>query len=431
MHSFPATPTAAAAAALVVSLVTAGTAAARDPPDIVWQVQAGPAVAFSSDGHALVAGNTLRDAADGRLLETYALHPIGNGVASVAIAPDGGLVAIGVRSYNQNLDLFDAASGTPLAGRISAHANGTFSVAFSPVAPLLASGGADGTAKLWQLPDMGLLRTLGGGSGYRPRVFDVAFSPDGESLAVAGEGGVEVFRTADGMLLRTLEGSVETLGVAWSPDGSLIAAGSDAVDMQGQCADCTIKLWRAADGTPVRTIAGTDDGVVALGFSPDGAWIITGSGDRTVDGLVRFLRVDDGSEALRFGQDGGYVTDVAWSPDGDLFAFARSDGVVTVARNPFGGDACAVTLTPTQARFLHGGGVGTIGIRTGAGCAWRARSDAGWVRLVREEGTGSAAVAYSVGADEAGTRSATVTVGDQVLRIEQKGSVPAGVAPHP
>ena len=142
--------------------------------------------------------------------------------------------------------------------------------------------------------------------------------------------------------------------------------------------DCTIKLWGAADGTLLRTIDSDNggNGIAALAFSPDGAVRAAGSGDQIFDGVVRLIRVDDGTPIASFEQSGAYVTDVAYSPDGNLFAFARSDATVVVARNPDpgAGDACDYALTPSSAVFSASGGRGKIDIATEAGCAWKRRA---------------------------------------------------------
>jgi hypothetical protein len=72
--------------------------------------------------------------------------------------------------------------------------------------------------------------------------------------------------------------------VAFSPNGTLLATGSD---------DTTIKLWRVSDGAFVRTLAGHTSSVNSIAFSPDGTLLVLGSSDRT----VRLWRVSDGTLA--------------------------------------------------------------------------------------------------------------------------------------
>jgi hypothetical protein len=331
------------------------TALAQGDPDIVWQASsAGKAIAFSADGQMLLSGIKLWHAADGTLIRTFVLPYTGSGAVAVALSPDSQFAAIGIQAFNQNLDLFQVSDGALIHGRITAHSNGTTSVAFSPDGQFLASGGRDGTAKLWHLPDMTLVRTFNEGSGYRPRVFAVLFSQDGQMLAVGGQGGVQLFRVSDGTLLRALDGASSTLCLALSPDGQFIAAGSNAIDQNGQCTDCSIKTWRISDGALLQTIDGTNS-VLSIAFSPDQEVIVAGSGDPVYDGVVKFWRVSDGMLLRFFNQDPNnvysYVTGVAYSPDGSLFAFGRADSQVTVARDPFATPAPtptpAATPTPT------------------------------------------------------------------------------------
>ncbi|NED55007.1 hypothetical protein G3I24_29480, partial [Micromonospora aurantiaca] len=63
------------------------------------------------------------------------------------------------------------------------HTRGVYAVAFSPDGKLLATGGADNTAYLWDAATRALLgRPL---TGHAAAVEAVAFSPDGRTLATA------------------------------------------------------------------------------------------------------------------------------------------------------------------------------------------------------------------------------------------------------
>jgi len=156
---------------------------------------------------------------------------------------------------------------------------------------------------------------------------------------VGGQGGVRLFRVSDGVLVRTMTPRVATLTLAFSPDGQILAAGSNAVDQYGDCTDCTIKLWRVSDGVLLRTIRGGHNSITSVAFSPNQRQIAGGSGDRVYMGVLRIWRVSDGALLRRFNQDpnnpSSYVTSVAYSPDGLLLAYARADLLAVVARNPF------------------------------------------------------------------------------------------------
>ena len=59
-------------------------------------------------------------------------------------------------------------------------------VAFNPAGTLLAGGGWDGRARLWDVATGEPAGVLQGGEAH---IYDLAFSPDGWQLAVAGASG--------------------------------------------------------------------------------------------------------------------------------------------------------------------------------------------------------------------------------------------------
>ncbi|HLN67554.1 MAG TPA: caspase family protein, partial [Streptosporangiaceae bacterium] len=108
----------------------------------------------------------------------------------------------------------------------------------------------------------------------------VAFSPDGRLLAAASDEGsfdppAWLWDPATGKCLHTLTGHTDTVwGVAFSPDGRLLATVSG---------DKTARLWDPATGQCVRTLTGHIGPVRGVAFSPpDGQLLATAAGDDTV-----------------------------------------------------------------------------------------------------------------------------------------------------
>ena len=125
--------------------------------------------------------------------------------------------------------------------------------------------------------------------------------------------------------------------VAVSPDGRLVAAGGcapgaaqDVGEGHLECSAGVIAIWDAsksgggAAGVP-RLLRGHPDFVRALGFSPDGASLVSGGGD----GRVLRWNLKDGSHQL-LGQHDNEIMSLAFTGDGRSIAWATFYGEVVV-----------------------------------------------------------------------------------------------------
>ena len=111
----------------------------------------------------------------------------------------------------------------------------------------------------------------------------MGFSPDGKLLATAGaDGTVRLWdvstRAQIGAPLTVPSNGIDSVdGVGFSPDGKLLATAG---------ADGTVRLWdvstRAQIGAPITVPSSIGHGIVGVAFSPDGKTLATAGEDGTV-----------------------------------------------------------------------------------------------------------------------------------------------------
>ena len=104
------------------------------------------------------------------------------------------------------------------------------------------------------------------------RVNEVAYATDGSLLAVASSLGIYLYDAETWEALRLIETDTWVASVAFSPDGTLVAANGY----------WTVRLWDVVTGQEVRTFRHTPHEVNSIAFSPDGETLAAGWSDGTV-----------------------------------------------------------------------------------------------------------------------------------------------------
>jgi sugar lactone lactonase YvrE len=234
-------------------------------------------VAFSPDGTTLAFGlpdgtvRLWRLSGDKQHPQATLLHTLrvdAGKICSLGFSPDGRTLVAG--AWNGSVHLWRVTDGTPVRS-LKGHTAGVISVAFSPDGMTLASASLDGTTKLWDISSATLIHEL-----EEPSITTgVAFSPDGSMLATDRQ----LWSADDWSSIRELESTRGGMGnVVFSPDGTMLAAGNAWYE---------VRWWRVADGALLRAVRGHRDSVNSVAFSPDGKTLASGS----LDGTVKLWRV--------------------------------------------------------------------------------------------------------------------------------------------
>ena len=302
---------------------------------------------------------------------------------------------------------FDGESGESAWARQGAHDGGVLAMAVHPSGTSFATAGQDGRVLSWDVAEGRVRQAIDLGSGW---VENVAWSPEGQWLAASssrrvlayGADGAEVWRSDDhpstvsaiawsnaeelatacygrvaffdvstGELRQKLEWKGSLVSMALSPDGDVVACGSQ---------DNSVHFWRRSTGRD-SMMSGYPAKPSALAFDDTGTLLATGGGEAVTvwsfrgsgpegtepgilelhvqpvttlafarnamrlasgcrDGavVVWSLRRDGEGDPVGAAVVAGEVAELHWRPDGQALAALDADGGVTVWRMGYGHD---------------------------------------------------------------------------------------------
>ncbi len=299
---------------------------------------------FPGDGKVLAVGGNVRDGPQEtpsiKLFDVQTTEQVGSlryhrseAIDRIAVSPDGRFIASGgyfhdavTNSGVGELLIWDLATNTPLHV-CDVPDSRVLAVAFSPDGKTVATNGPGQTIRLW---DVATGKERMQWETCEAPIKRIAFSPDGKTIASGGFFGVtdlSLWDATNGKLLRTLKGPKADAfngvsAVAYSPDGTLLAAGYR---------DNLIRLWDPATGMEVGRLQGHvgglyHSGALSLAFTADGKTLASGGMDHTIRLWDMALRRE------RFASHGhaGRVRVARFLPDGRHVASAGNDGTIRV-----------------------------------------------------------------------------------------------------
>ena len=235
----------------------------------------------------------------------------------VAVSADGTLLAAGER--NGTVEIIDIRTRQRVAS-LQGHRGGVEDIKFEPGGRWLASGGDDGTVRIWPVgveAGGATARTIG---TVHDVIWKVCINQDGSIVASAGEDGtVRLWDVATGtQLAQPLTGQRgEFLGVAFSPDGRALVAGTGAGEVYGWLVPSGDKRFQ-----PIRG-AHTSD-VWDLSFDPRGDRFATTSSD----GTSVVFDFPSGRMVGRAFEGAGRVAGVRFTRDGSVLFGGGADGAL-------------------------------------------------------------------------------------------------------
>lgn len=207
------------------------------------------------------------------------------------------------------------------------------SLAFSPDGKQLAAAGENGLVQTYRADNGG---PTGVFSGHEAAVTSIEFLDAGRLVSTAADKSI---KTWDLTAHWTLAGQIgppqdtptafensplsdRVLAIDFSPDGNFLITGGGEPSRSGE-----LKLWNVADGSLKQEyVDAHSDTVFGVAFSDDSRYLATASADK----FVKVFDVNSGAEVRSYEGHTHHVLGVDWQYDGTILASCGADNVVKV-----------------------------------------------------------------------------------------------------
>ena len=218
---------------------------------------------------------------------------------------DGGALVVGDAAGG--VYAFDGKSGASAWARREGHDGGLLALTLHPDGTVFATAGQDGRVLIWDVAEGRVRHTIDIGGGW---VENLAWSPDGRRLAASCSRQVRAYAADGGEVWRSDDHPSTVSAIAWSGAGELATACYGRV------------TFFDADTGALRQQLEWKGSLVSMALSPDGDIVACGSQDNS----VHFWRRSTGQDSMMSGYP-GKPSALAFDNAGTLLATGGSERV--------------------------------------------------------------------------------------------------------
>ena len=276
------------------------------------------------------------------------LKPHGGIVQAVSWSPRGNILATG--GGDSIVRLHDTSSGKTIVA-FSGHRGALVSIAWSPDGKRLATGDIGGAIMIWDVENKRPEKLLAEGATNRSptlkdRVWSLSWHPKNDWLVAVTNGEAVVWDLKSwSVAFKAHDRDKRCIKAQWSPDGDrlatleldLVKSIETEFDKGQTPADDIVIVWRADDGSKIRSWSTETIDQSALSWSPDGKQLATGGFTR----VLKIWDVETGAEVRQIPHSSG-IESIAWSPNGDDIASATRSQRVRVWNATTGGEVVSL-----------------------------------------------------------------------------------------